>query len=125
MCAFALTLALAGCGSGFSSGSSSGPSTQPRPSPAPGTTSPQTLCSKLISHWARVVVDGGAQADLDYQAMGLSGGQNEILLAVVAAARTEERTQGRPAAEKLIDRQASGRCAERYRDGDPTGGPWQ
>ncbi|MDJ0384298.1 hypothetical protein [Streptomyces sp. G-G2] len=66
---------------------------------------------------------------LDYQSMGLSGGQNEILRAVLADARTERRAQGPAAgpdaAHRLTAREARSRCAERYRSGTPTGGPWQ
>ena len=93
--------------------------------PAPRVTPPKELCERLISHWARVVLDGGKQANLDYQAMGLSGGQNQILLDVVAAARAEQKRLGADAAGKLIDSQATVRCTERYRSGTPTGGPWQ
>ncbi|MGW3622383.1 hypothetical protein [Streptomyces sp. NPDC000880] len=114
MCAVALSAVLTGCGSGPDSAS-----------PAPRITPPKELCERLISHWARVVLDGGEQADLDYQAMGLSGGQNEILLDVVAAARAEQKRQGSGAARKLIDAQAAVRCTERHRSGSPTGGPWQ
>lgn len=116
MCATTLLAVLTGCGSSSPTGSAS---------PVPRTTSPQELCERLISHWARVVLDGGEQANLDYQAMGLSGGQNEILLAVLTAARVELKRQGPDAASKLIDRQAAARCAERHRGGTPTGGPWQ
>ncbi|MFF4228398.1 hypothetical protein [Streptomyces sp. NPDC001820] len=94
-------------------------------SPTPRITPPQELCGRLISHWARVALDGGEQAGLDYQAMGLSGGQNEILLDVTAAARAEQKRQGTAAARKLIDTMAAVRCAERHRSGSPTGGPWQ
>ena len=112
----ALLLAvLTGCGGGPAESAA----------PAPRVTSPKELCERLISHWARVVLDGGKQANLDYQAMGLSGGQNQILLDVVAAARAEQRRLGPDAAGKLIDSQATVRCAERYRSGTPTGGPWQ
>ncbi|TQK43823.1 hypothetical protein FBY35_5299 [Streptomyces sp. SLBN-118] len=114
--AFAIA-ALAGCGGGSRSESHAGPS--------PRATPPEKLCEQLISHWARVVLDGGKSANLDYQAMGLSGGQNQILLDVTAAARAEQRRQGADAARKLIDSQAAARCAERYRGGTPTGGPWQ
>lgn len=116
MCAVALSVVLTGCGGGGPAGSAS---------PAPRSTPPKELCERLISHWARVVLDGGEQGNLDYQAMGLSGGQNEILLDVVAAARVERKRRGTDAARKLIDRQAADRCTERHRSGTPTGGPWQ
>ncbi|HZX37037.1 MAG TPA: hypothetical protein VFF37_01640 [Streptomyces sp.] len=116
MCAsVALLAVLTGCGG----------SPTHSASPASRITPPRELCERLISHWARVVLDGGEQAGLDYQAMGLSGGQNEILLAVTAAARAEQKRQGAAAARKLIDTQAAARCAERHRSGSPTGGPWQ
>lgn len=57
--------------------------------------------------------------------MGLSDGQNQILLDVTAAARAEQGRQGKAAARKLIDSQAAARCTERYRSGMPTSGPWQ
>ncbi|MET7619616.1 hypothetical protein [Streptomyces sp. NPDC005408] len=121
VCALAFAIAaLAGCGGGSRS-----ENRPPPASPSPRTTSPEKLCAQLISHWARVVLDGGKQAGLDYQAMGLSGGQHQILLDVTAAARAEQKRQGADAARKLIDSQASARCAERYRSGSPTGGPWQ
>ncbi|MFD7261772.1 hypothetical protein [Streptomyces sp. NPDC059874] len=96
-------------------------------SPAPHTTSPQDLCTALITHWAGVILDAGEDRDaigLDYQAMGLSGGQNEILRAVLDEARAEQRTKGPTAARELTAREAARRCAERYRSGTPTGGPW-
>jgi hypothetical protein len=56
--------------------------------------------------------------------MGLSNRQYEILLDVVDAARAEQRRAGGRAAGELIDRTARERCAERYRNGSPTEGPW-
>lgn len=101
----------------------------PRPTPAaPRPTPPQQLCTDLIIHWAGRILDGGENGDagrLDYQSMGLSGGQNEILLAVLADARAEQRAKGPAAARELIAREAERRCAERYRSGAPTDGPWQ
>ncbi|MEV8533034.1 hypothetical protein [Streptomyces sp. NPDC051211] len=116
--ATALAAALAGC---------SAPSGRPDPHPpdgTPPTTSAQELCTRLITHWSGVVLDGGEQAGLDYQAMGLSGDQNDILRAVVADARTAERTRGRAAARDLAAREAERRCVERHRSGTPTTGPW-
>ncbi|MET9560468.1 hypothetical protein [Streptomyces tauricus] len=56
--------------------------------------------------------------------MGLSNRQYEILLDVVDAARAEKRREGAQAAGELIDRTARERCEERYRNGNPTEGPW-
>ncbi|RSS78548.1 hypothetical protein EF918_20560 [Streptomyces sp. WAC06614] len=92
--------------------------------PAPHSTSPQELCTSLITHWTAAILAGAPEAGLDYQAMGLSGGQNEILRDIVVAARAELRTGGPDAARALTAREAERRCADRYRTGTPTGGPW-
>lgn len=105
-----------------------GPVRAPRTAPAPRTTPPQALCAALVTHWATVILDAGegeAAAGLDYQSMGLSGDQNEILRAVLEAARAEQRTEGPAAARESAARDAEARCAERHRSGTPTGGPWQ
>ncbi|MFF5443728.1 hypothetical protein [Streptomyces sp. NPDC012888] len=91
---------------------------------APRPTAPREVCTALITHWATVLLDGGPQGQLDYQAMGLSGGQYDILREVVATARATERTHGPAAARERAARDAGLRCAERHRSGDPTGGPW-
>ncbi|MFD5145480.1 hypothetical protein [Streptomyces sp. NPDC058401] len=103
-----------------------GPAT-PRPT-ASAPPAPQDLCTRLITHWAGVVLDAGEGKDavhLDYQAMGLSGGQNDILRAVLADARAERDAKGPAAAHELTAREAERRCADRYRSGAPTDGPWQ
>ncbi|MEU1162377.1 hypothetical protein ABZ372_17295 [Streptomyces sp. NPDC005921] len=90
---------------------------------APSTVSDAELCATIVAHWSREVLDSGTYGD--YQSMGLSNGQYEILRDVVDAARAVRRDQGAAAADELIDRRARTACAERYRDGTPTGGPWQ
>ncbi|MFD3544942.1 hypothetical protein ACFWUW_04860 [Streptomyces sp. NPDC058655] len=131
--AAALAAALAaGCSGGGAPAAPAGSAapgapTAPR-APAPRTTSPQELCARLIGHWSGVLLDAGEGRDsvgLDYQAMGLSGAQNDILRAVVSAARAEERTAGRAAGRALAAREAELRCAERHRSGPATDGPWQ
>ncbi|MFD8983121.1 hypothetical protein [Streptomyces sp. NPDC059564] len=100
----------------------------PHAPPSPRTTTPQELCTSLITHWARVILDGGEGEDavrLDYQSMGLSGDQNEILRTVLDEARAERRDRGPDAARALAAREAGRRCAERHRPGTPTGGPWR
>ncbi|MFG3290112.1 hypothetical protein ACGF3G_15085 [Streptomyces sp. NPDC048179] len=100
------------------------PSTAPSASPAVASTvSDAELCATIVAHWSREVLDSGTYGD--YQSMGLSNGQYEILRDVVDAARAARRGQGAAAADELIDRRARTACAERYRDGTPTGGPWQ
>ncbi|WP_407839688.1 hypothetical protein ACE1OC_30320 [Streptomyces sp. DSM 116496] len=102
------------------------------PEPPPPSTSappaPQDVCTRLITHWAGVILDAGEGEDavrLDYQSMGLSGGQNDILRAVLADARAERDAKGPAAARELTAREAERRCADRYRSGAPTDGPWQ
>ncbi|MFE2289461.1 hypothetical protein ACFXDJ_35480 [Streptomyces sp. NPDC059443] len=127
-----LAAALLGCadtGAATPGPSTAGPPSGTQPG-APEPTPPEGLCTALITHWAGVVLDADADpgADtghLDYQSMGLSGGQNEILLAVLADARAEQRAKGPAAARELTAREARRRCAERYRSGTPSGGPWR
>ncbi|MFE1440608.1 hypothetical protein [Streptomyces sp. NPDC058739] len=90
--------------------------------PSPHTTAPADLCARIVAHWSREVLDSGTYGD--YQSMGLSNGQYEILIAVVDAARAERERHGSAAARRLIDRQAHRHCADRHRAGEPTGGPW-
>ncbi|MFJ7266009.1 hypothetical protein ACIQV3_04960 [Streptomyces sp. NPDC099050] len=102
------------------------PATPPPATSAPP--APQDICTRLITHWAGVILDAGEGRDavaLDYQSMGLSGGQNDILRAVLADARAERNTGGPAAARELTAREAERRCADRYRSGAPTDGPWQ
>ncbi|MBT2390483.1 Tat pathway signal sequence domain protein [Streptomyces sp. ISL-1] len=67
---------------------------------------------------ASVALSGG----FDYQAMGLSGGQNAILPDVAAAARAEKNRQVANGARKLIDSQAAARCSEREAPARPVAG---
>ncbi|MFJ7207350.1 hypothetical protein ACIQWR_27910 [Streptomyces sp. NPDC098789] len=106
--------------------------------PAPRPTPPEDLCTALITHWAGVALDGdGAGGDpvgLDYQSMGLSGDQYEILRAVLADARAERRAEAPEgtaaadaAARRLAARGARERCAAHHRSAataTATGGPW-
>ncbi|MGW4346369.1 hypothetical protein ACWEL8_14965 [Streptomyces sp. NPDC004690] len=93
------------------------------PSPSPRVTSPAELCARAVAYWARKVLDDDTYGD--YQSMGLSNTQYEILRRVVAAARPIRQGQGTDAVQHLIDRQARTECAERYRDGASGKGPWQ
>ncbi|OIJ69070.1 hypothetical protein [Streptomyces mangrovisoli] len=92
-------------------------------SPAPRTTSPEDLCARVVAHWSREVLDSDTYGD--YQTMGLSNGQYDILRRVVDAARAEKRRAGARAADLLIDRRARSGCAAWYRTGGPSDGPWQ
>lgn len=92
-------------------------------SPSPAKTSAADLCTRLVVHWSRKVLDGSTYGD--YQSMGLSNGEYEILRDVVKAARAVRGRQGDSSAEELIGRQARAACVERYRHGAPTESPWQ
>ncbi|WP_175407832.1 hypothetical protein [Streptomyces sp. TRM64462] len=95
----------------------------PANSPYPHTTSPTELCVSLLTHWAREELAGRAQGD--YQQKALSNGQNEILLAVVEAARGERERAGPEAADRLAVAEIRRRCTERYEGGSPTTHPWR
>ncbi|MFF3347885.1 hypothetical protein [Streptomyces sp. NPDC002779] len=92
-------------------------------SPSPRTTPPEELCTRLVAHWSREVLDGDTYGD--YQSMGLSNGQYEVLRDVVDAARAEKARRGERAADALIDRRAHEGCVRWYRNGGPSNGPWQ
>ncbi|MEU6667354.1 hypothetical protein [Streptomyces sp. NPDC046727] len=94
-------------------------------SPSRASASPASdagLCARIVIHWAREVLGGDTYGD--YQSMGLSHGQYQILMDVVDAGRAAGRRQGADAADALMARQARRACAERYRHGTPSGGPW-
>ncbi|MDX6347692.1 MAG: hypothetical protein QOF84_2482 [Streptomyces sp.] len=121
--ALALASAVAGCGTAVPP---SGPAATASNGPAPHTTSPAELCTTLITYWAGEALKGEKATGLDYQEMGLSSGQNAILLDILPAARAERRSNGPAAAAQLVRRQATARCAERYSTPGPsfTAGPW-
>ncbi|MFE4858296.1 hypothetical protein [Streptomyces sp. NPDC056670] len=126
VCALAAAGGLAGCSS------SGGPAPHGTPSsataslnsPSPHATSPAELCTHLITYWAKQELDEGQGSGLDYQEKGLSDGQNAILLATLAAARTERAAHGAAAGDRLIEQRAQEGCAQRYRNGTPTTDPW-
>ncbi len=111
--------AVAGCGTADSGHArEAGPSA----SPSPRVTSDEDLCTEIVGHWSREVLDGRGYGD--YQSMGLSGGQYDILREVVDSARAARR-QGQADIGQLIDREARGGCVAWYRSGGPGEGPWQ
>ncbi|MFE5398392.1 hypothetical protein ACFQ9U_27985 [Streptomyces sp. NPDC056568] len=120
-----LTAAAVGCASpGEETG---GPGTS-APASASRTAQPPLtgaeLCTSAVSYWARQMLAGVTPYG-DYQSMGLSNRQYDILREVVHAARAVARTQGPSAADRLIDRRVGASCAADHRDGGPTEGPWQ
>ncbi|CAM5275882.1 hypothetical protein STENM223S_11357 [Streptomyces tendae] len=104
------------------------------PSPAPSAASAPSgprrplsgaeLCVSAVEYWAREML-AGAEPYGDYQSMGLSNRQYDVLREVVDAARATRRDQGARAAEESIGRRTRRACAEDYRDGGPSRGPWQ
>ncbi|MGW7644567.1 hypothetical protein [Streptomyces bobili] len=100
------------------SGGAGAPSTAP-----PSATPPEVLCARIVAHWSREVLDGGTYGD--YQSMGLSNGQYDILRSVVDDARAAKKREGAGAAYELIDRRSREGCAARYRSGGPDKGPWR
>ncbi|MGW5762376.1 hypothetical protein [Streptomyces tendae] len=126
----ALTLVAAvvvvGCGnSGDGAGGSAGAAHGASASAAsPQPLSGAELCVSAVGYWAREMLDGGEPYG-DYQSMGLSNRQYDILREVVDEARAAKRDQGARAAGELIDRRVRRACADGYRDGGPSRGPWQ
>ncbi|MFF8589884.1 hypothetical protein ACF061_00335 [Streptomyces sp. NPDC015220] len=112
----------AGCGGGATGTGHGAPPRSPSPPPS-STMSAEELCVRIVTHWSEEVLDGDTYGD--YQSMGLSNGQYEILRRTVAAARTVERRQGREAAHESIERRARAGCAARYRRGNPGTEPWR
>ncbi|MEU3250452.1 hypothetical protein [Streptomyces sp. NPDC006997] len=119
--ALSLTLLAAGCADPATQGAPAAPATGAAHSPTP--TPPEDLCARLVTHWSREVLDTGTYGD--YQSMGLSNGQYDILREVVDAARAERDRHGDAAADALIERGARAGCVDWYRTGGPSGGPWQ
>lgn len=101
------------------------PASPDSPSPSPQVTSDVDLCVSIVVHWSREVLDGRGYGD--YQSMGMSGGQYDILRETVDVARAALRkgTATRDNVGLLTGRQARERCSARYRDGRPTEGPWR
>lgn len=91
--------------------------------PSPATTSPEELCARIVAYWSRRQLKGDTNGD--YQEMGLSDGQYEILRDVVDAARAEREHGDTEAADRLVDQKAREGCQEWYRKGGPSKGPWE
>ncbi|MEU2772642.1 hypothetical protein ABZ646_06840 [Streptomyces sp. NPDC007162] len=104
-------------------GAPTAPTGRHTPTGSPSAVSDAALCARIVAHWSREVLDSGTYGD--YQSMGLSNGQYEILRDVVEAARAVARQQGAAASDRLIDRRSRSACADRYRHGAPSGGPWR
>lgn len=115
-------LMAAGCGPSGRAGAPA-PSLPPSPAPSPSATAPKDVCARIVAHWAREVLDGTAYGD--YQSMGLSNGQYDILRDAVTAARPVRERQGTAAAHDVIVRHVGEACAARHRAGGPDEGAWR
>ncbi|MEV2214334.1 hypothetical protein AB0H86_23280 [Streptomyces sp. NPDC050997] len=117
---------LTGCGDlGTPDGAAGVPgdaTTGPRPG-TPEATPPEVLCTRIVTYWSRRQLKDDTYGD--YQSMGLSNGQYEILMDAVDAARAEWKRGDTKAAERSIDRTARTGCEKWYRNGGPGKGPWQ
>ncbi len=113
-----------GDGAGGSAGAAHGASASAASPASPPPLSGAELCVSAVGYWAREMLDGGEPYG-DYQSMGLSNRQYDILREVVDEARAAKRDQGARAAGELIDRRVRRACADGYRDGGPSRGPWQ
>jgi hypothetical protein len=125
-CGLALVLVTGAAGTGCGESGSADRTTAGRTAtatPSAATTSPEDLCARVVAHWSRKVLDSDTYGD--YQTMGLSNGQYDILRKVVDAARATKKRQGAEAADELIGRQARAGCVDWYRTGGPSNGPWQ
>ncbi|MEU0226100.1 hypothetical protein ABZ177_17285 [Streptomyces sp. NPDC006284] len=120
-----LFAAAAGCAG---PGEETGATGVPAPASASRTARPPLtgaqLCTSAVGYWAREML-AGATPYGDYQSMGLSDRQYDILREVVDAARATRRAQGPRAAHELIERQLDRECARHHRDGGPAEGPWR
>lgn len=121
-CGLALLLA-AGLCTGCGPAGTGAPGEDTSATPSASATSPEDLCTRVVSHWSRKVLDSDTYGD--YQTMGLSNGQYDILRDVVDAARATKKRQGAAAADAVIVRRARAGCRSWYRSGGPSNGPWQ
>ncbi|MFC1406439.1 MULTISPECIES: hypothetical protein [Streptacidiphilus] len=95
----------------------SGCAAQPRstaPSPTATATAtgvdPVEECADSVAYWVRYLLTPGSDMGLDYQEMGLSGGENNIVQSLLPAARSTAQHQGLPAAQAYALAQARPRC---------------
>jgi len=121
-CGLALALVTGGLCTGCGGSGSQTAERTVTVTPSASTTSPEDLCTRVVAYWSRKVLDSHTYGD--YQTMGLSNGQYDILRKVVDAARVTKRTQGAQAADELIGRRAREGCRDWYRTGGPSNGPW-
>lgn len=82
----------------------------PAPSPTATRVDPVEECASSVAYWVRYLVTPGSDMGLDYQEMGLSGGENDIVQVLLPAAGSTAKRQGPPAAQAYALQQARPRC---------------
>jgi len=112
-------LVLAGCGGGAAQGRDEAAAT---PSKTPKTR--VQSCVESVDYWATEILKAFRDPGYDYQHMGLSDAQYQMVREIVAMAKPVKERDGLPAALALVDREAQRRCQERYATATavPTGG---
>ena len=82
------------------------------PAPSPTATRVDLVeeCASSVAYWVRFLVTPGSDMGLDYQEMGLSGGENDIVRVLLPAAGNTAKRQGLPAAQAYALQQARPRC---------------
>jgi hypothetical protein len=68
-------------------------------------------CASAIAYWTGQALTPGADQGYDYQEMGLSASEYQILQDVISLARPVARQSGVPAAQAFAQRTARPRCA--------------
>ena len=90
------------------------------PSPTRSSPSAAEVCTNQVRYWSRTLLTEGAYQGGDYQHMGLSDAQNEVLRGVMAEAAPMAAAQGVDVAVAFATEQAGPRCEAAYADGGPT-----
>ncbi|WP_052432710.1 hypothetical protein [Streptacidiphilus carbonis] len=86
------------------------PDSSPDPSPSATRVDPVEQCADSVAYWVRYLVTPGNDQGFDYQEMGLSGGENDIVNALLPTARATVQRQGPSAAQADALAQARPRC---------------
>ena len=89
----------------------------PRPAALPTTSSrlrtPAEACALQVGYWASELLDAKSDKGYDYQEMGLTDADYQLVLAITGQARKVRRTAGRAEALAFVKREAQRRCASR------------
>ena len=78
------------------------------------------MCTTQVLYWSRTVLTEGPYKGGDYQHVGLSATQNEVLRAVLSLVAPIAAADGVEAAMVMAEQEAPVRCAGAYASGTPT-----